>query len=334
MSELPVVSIICNTYNHEKYIGEAIEGFIIQKTKFPFEILIHDDASTDGTVDIIREYENNYPHVIYPIYQIENQFSKAINIFSTYQLSRARGKYVAFCEGDDYWTDPYKLQKQVDYMDSNPEYGLVHTDNSNYLSSSGEIIISHKKLYYPNPPSGDVFEILLKKNFISSLTVIARKNILHNAVNNLNSWIPPDLLIDYTYWLEISRISKITYLNEITAMYRVSPGTFSRPNDDYDKLLFRKLRYDIIMSFTSRYNIADKIMDEFYRDYFNEYLGNLYKWKTNYQSEIVGLPSLKVLSLKNKLLYFMHYLGMPQVLFRVVEIPYYLLRKCKKYVSR
>ena len=112
-----LVSICCITYNHEKYIRDAIEGFLMQKTDFPFEVLIHDDASTDGTADIIREYETKYPDIIKPIYQTENQYSKGIKISATYNYPRAKGKYIALCEGDDYWIDPYKLQKQVDFLE-------------------------------------------------------------------------------------------------------------------------------------------------------------------------------------------------------------------------
>ena len=107
-----MVSVICNTYNHEKYIKSALDGFVMQKTNFEYEVLIHDDASTDSTADIIREYEKKYPDIIKPIYQSENQYSKKVPISKTYQYSRAKGKYIAICEGDDYWTDPFKLQKQ------------------------------------------------------------------------------------------------------------------------------------------------------------------------------------------------------------------------------
>lgn len=119
-----VVSVICNAYNHEKYIREALEGFVMQKTDFSYEVLVHDDASTDGTADIIREYEAKYPELIKPIYQTENQYSQKKSISLSFQLPRVRGKYVAFCEGDDYWTDPYKLQKQVDALETNPEINI------------------------------------------------------------------------------------------------------------------------------------------------------------------------------------------------------------------
>lgn len=116
-----MVSVSCIAYNHEKYIVQCLEGLLMQKTNFKFEILVHDDASTDRTADIIREYEKKYPDIIKPIYQTENQYSKGIPITSTYQYFRAKGKYFATCEGDDYWCDEYKLQKQYDLLEAHPE---------------------------------------------------------------------------------------------------------------------------------------------------------------------------------------------------------------------
>lgn len=125
--KIPLVSIICNTYNHEKYISKAIEGFLSQKTNFAFEVLIHDDCSTDSTATIIKKYEEMYPDIIKPIYADENRYSKNILINSIYQYPRAKGKYIAFCEGDDFWTDKYKLQRQVDFLEKYDNYvGCVH----------------------------------------------------------------------------------------------------------------------------------------------------------------------------------------------------------------
>lgn len=124
-SNLPLVSINCITFNHEAYIRSALDGFLMQKTDFPFEILLHDDASTDNTPDIIREYAERYPDIIRPMYQTENQYSKGIsNISGRFNFPRARGRYIAMCEGDDYWTDPDKLQMQVDYMEQHPDCAL------------------------------------------------------------------------------------------------------------------------------------------------------------------------------------------------------------------
>ena len=119
-----LVSVVCNTYNQEAYIRDALHGFVMQKTTFPFEILVHDDASTDSTAEIIREYTEKYPDFIKPILQTENQYSKKVSISKEFQFSRAQGKYIAFCEGDDYWTDPFKLQKQVDALEQHPEIDI------------------------------------------------------------------------------------------------------------------------------------------------------------------------------------------------------------------
>lgn len=134
------VSVICNAYNHGPYIRDALEGFVSQKTNFNYEVLIHDDASTDNTADIIREYEKKYPELIKPIYQIENQYSKGVNITKAFHLPRLKGKYVALCEGDDYWTDQEKLQKQYDAMEAHPELDICAHAVSKVQASNDRLI--------------------------------------------------------------------------------------------------------------------------------------------------------------------------------------------------
>lgn len=122
----PVLSICCITYNHENFIRQALDGFLMQQTNFPIEIIIHDDASTDNTANIIRQYQGKHPHLIKTILQRENQYSQGKKV-SLITFKEAQGKYIALCEGDDYWTDPLKLQKQVDFLEANPEYsGAFH----------------------------------------------------------------------------------------------------------------------------------------------------------------------------------------------------------------
>ncbi len=117
-----MVSVFCLAYNHEKYIRKALDGFVNQITDFKFEVLIHDDASTDNTAQIIKEYAEKYPEIIKPVFQTENQYSKGKKITREYLLPMARGKYFAWCEGDDCWTNNNKLQKQVDYLETHPDY--------------------------------------------------------------------------------------------------------------------------------------------------------------------------------------------------------------------
>ena len=144
----PVVSICCLTYNHAPFIRKCLDGFLMQETSFPIEILIHDDASTDGTDKIIREYETKYPDIIFPVFEAENQYSKpGHQHMDLYNYTRAKGKYIAYCEGDDYWTDPLKLQKQVEFMETHPEYSvcwhrfyILYADSKELTSDScGEL---------------------------------------------------------------------------------------------------------------------------------------------------------------------------------------------------
>lgn len=126
----PLVTISCITYNHGKYIRECLDGFISQKVDFPFEIVIYDDASSDQTQEIIREFEEKYPNLIFPIYQTENQWSKGVKPTWEFNKPRWRGKYIAFCEGDDFWSDPFKLHKQVKFLEENPGYSGCCTNFS------------------------------------------------------------------------------------------------------------------------------------------------------------------------------------------------------------
>lgn len=122
--ENPLVSIVCDTYNHAPYIRRALDSFLSQETDFPFEIIVHDDASTDGTADIIRAYEAERPDLFRCVYRTENIYSKDPKILEHYVFPLARGQYIAICEGDDYWTSPHKLQTQVSYLQAHPECTL------------------------------------------------------------------------------------------------------------------------------------------------------------------------------------------------------------------
>ncbi len=121
-----MVSVCCLAYDQAEFIRDALDGFVKQKTSFAYEVLIHDDASDDGTAEIIREYAERYPRLIKPVFQTENQFTKGLtNISGTFNFPRARGRYIAMCEGDDHWTDENKLQKQVDILEAHPDCSLV-----------------------------------------------------------------------------------------------------------------------------------------------------------------------------------------------------------------
>lgn len=141
-----MVSVLCTAYNHERYIRKSLDGFVSQKTNFRYEVIVHDDASTDATAEIIREYAEKYPEIIRPIYQTKNQFSQKVQIIRTILMPVAQGKYIAFCEGDDYWTDDNKLQKQVDFLEKNQEYSAT-THNCCFVGDHDEPISNIYPIY-------------------------------------------------------------------------------------------------------------------------------------------------------------------------------------------
>ena len=148
--EHPLVSVRCLTYNHEPYIAQALDGFLMQVTDFPFEVIVHDDASTDKTAEIIKEYEAKYPKIIKAIYETENQYSKHDGSLRRIMDAACKGKYIAMCEGDDYWIDPLKLQKQVDFLDNNPEYSMCYCRFKTLNQATGEIQNDGNERYFVN----------------------------------------------------------------------------------------------------------------------------------------------------------------------------------------
>lgn len=145
----PKVIIRCLVYNHEPYLRDCLEGFVMQKTNFPFKAVVHDDCSTDGSAAIIREYAEKYPDIIEPIYETENQYSKRDGSLCRIMDAATHGRspYIAYCEGDDYWIDPLKLQKQVDYMDKHPECTMTCT-NAEVIDAYGNCLSDEYKTKY------------------------------------------------------------------------------------------------------------------------------------------------------------------------------------------
>lgn len=128
MLEDPLVSVLCTSYNHRPYIAQCLDGILNQQTKYPFEIVIHDDASTDGTAEVIRDYVRKYPEIVKPILQSENQYSKdEKGIIGKFMLPLMHGKYISICEGDDFWIDKKKLDRQITILEDNSKIGMCYT---------------------------------------------------------------------------------------------------------------------------------------------------------------------------------------------------------------
>lgn len=236
----PLVSIICLAYNHEKYIRQCLDGFVMQKTGFRYEIIIHDDASKDGTTAIIREYAKKYPGLFVTIFQEENQYSKGIPIGKTYMYPLAKGKYIAECEGDDYWTDPYKLQKQVDFMESHPEYVLCCTDAVQLDDNTGELVQMTQDVKEEITP-----EYLLEENRITTLTSLYRTSILKDYLEEFTPGMPRFQLGDYPQWLYFASRGKIRKLPFYSAVYRYRTGSVSHSEDLSRTIRFIMSAYDV-----------------------------------------------------------------------------------------
>lgn len=213
MSQEIMVSIVCNAYNHERYIRQTLESFVMQKTDFPFEILVHDDASTDSTAQIIREFEEKYPELFVPIYQTVNQYSQKISILRTFQYPRARGKYIALCEGDDYWIDPLKLQKQVDAMERHPEVD-VSTHSAQVVRDEEVVYIKHgdlteEKIFTPE-------EVIRGGgSFVTTNSLMFRTDFL-NSQNDFTTL----LSLDYIIQISTSLRGGMLFLPECMSAYR------------------------------------------------------------------------------------------------------------------
>lgn len=222
-----MVSIACITYNHASYVRDAIEGFLAQRVNFPIEIVIHDDASSDGTADIIREYAEADPKLFVPIYQVENQYSLGRKPFSSLVLPKCRGKYIAICEGDDYWTDPLKLQKQVDFLEANPEYTLCCGAHETLIVNTGELYVvnlcdrikrdNHRELDFNGAPFG--LEEMEHTWLVATHTVVYRQDALQEYATK-----------DYRYsrdinlYYHIVKAGKAFYFNHIFGVYRIHDG--------------------------------------------------------------------------------------------------------------
>lgn len=182
----PFVSICCTAYNHERYIAQTLDGFLSQRVDFPFEVLIHDDVSTDGTAGIIRQYAQRYPDIVLPVFQTENQYSKGVPINETFNFPRARGRYIALCEGDDYWCDPNKLARQIARMESDPTCtfsftnGYIHDENG--ISPDREFLPYYEaeRPWYKGHSARYELDEIARLSFIPTAGIVMRTSTLRS----------------------------------------------------------------------------------------------------------------------------------------------------------
>ncbi len=204
-----MISIAMITYNQCKYLEKALESVVAQNTEYPFEIVIGDDFSTDGTKEIIKNFVSQHPNLIKPVYQIENIGANA-NFVSV--LNNCNGKYIAILEGDDYWTDPNKLQKQVDYLEVNPDCVICH-HNVEVLDEE-----TNEKEKYNHFNKNYKYSIneLLRENTIATCSVVFRNGI----TSEFPKWYFDSPIGDYPLNVMLAQNGNIGYLNDIMSVYR------------------------------------------------------------------------------------------------------------------
>ena len=249
-----LVSICCITYNHEKFIADAIEGFLMQKTNFGIEIIIHDDASTDKTAEINRQYQKRYPDLIKAVCQTVNQYSLGVDIFESNIFPLIRGKYIAICEGDDYWIDPNKLQKQVDYLENNP--GCTMTFHAAKVVNSENKFIELMKPYRENRlcTAGDI--CLGGGGFIPTASIVYRKELM----NNPPRWYYKQSFKDFQLMLIVSKQGYAYYIDEIMSIYRTGvPGSwtdklFNSPDSEIRLIAQARSHIDVLRNFNEYSN--------------------------------------------------------------------------------
>ena len=241
IEQTPLVTISCLTYNQSNYIKQTLDSLLMQRTTFPFEILVYDDASNDGTRKIIEEYALNFPNIIKPLLQETNKYSVyGIKYLYDLLLPEVKGKYLAVCEGDDFWIDPLKLQKQVDFLELNYSYGLIHTRAVKFIQESQIFkgMLGHEV---------NDFESLLYENTIANLTTCYRFCLFKEYLVQLT----PEFLTkltspDFAQWLWFIQHSKIKFIEDITAVYRISNSSMSHIKDDLKRLYFVEGIYDVV----------------------------------------------------------------------------------------
>lgn len=312
-SNKPLVSICSITYNHAPYIRQCLDGMLMQQTDFTFEIIINDDCSTDGTTEIIREYAERYPEIVKPIFHEENQYQKGVRgMFAKFVFPKAKGKYIALCEGDDYWTDPLKLQKQVDFLEANPEYSLCfHNARMLWMDERG---FNGTFLDITIPSKEYTGQQICERWTIPTASVLFRKEIIFSEVykkviSNRN-FIYGDIVL----FLSAATIGKLWYINDVMSVYRKHKGgVVSAFNKEREK---KAVKHDLAII---------EVFGPSYKKSVHRLLAQ------RFFNNMVGYIKSKDYTAAFKALFYSFYYS-PLVFFRLIINYIRVLPKIKKYI--
>lgn len=247
----PLVVIHCITYNHEAYLRDALEGFVTQQTDFPFVAVVHDDASTDRTAEALKEYADKYPDIILPIFNDENQYSKqdgSLDRIMRKACEATGARYIAICEGDDYWTDRHKLQKQVEFMESNPDYGMCYalSYTRNGTSDIKEVAFGTKKSSFN--------DLLLGYYGIPTFTSLFKSKLYYDYHDEVMPWQYRWKMADLPLGMYVAKHSRIKFLPYVVGVYRILDGSASHHSTLEKQMEFDQSRIDVRLFFNKYYN--------------------------------------------------------------------------------
>jgi len=269
----PLVSISCITYNQVNYIKDCLDGFLMQKVNFDYEIVLHDDASTDGTRDIIEDYIDRFPNLIYPIFRDTNQYSLGTrHIMARFNFQRCRGKYIAWCDGDDYWTDPHKLQKQVDFLEENPDF-TVCFHNSIIVDAYGQYQRHWHRLDLGSRECS-------MQELIESIYIPTASFMFKNDFQDIPNWLFSLNNGDWGLHLYHTHKGKTFYIAEIMSAYRL-----------HDKSVWSSLKPKVKLR--KQLDSVKKIQEALYPEYY-EYIQNKIEIEKK-KKKILSLKKYKIL---------------------------------------
>ena len=285
-----LVTVRCLAYNHAPYIRQCLEGFVMQKTSFRFQVIIHDDASTDGTDDIIREYAEKYPDIIVPIFETENQYSKRNGAISRQMNRLMKGTYAAYCEGDDYWTDPLKLQKQVSFLEQHPDYIMACNRTQLFSQKKGRFV--GETLCYSSDRDIRAEDVILHGGlYIPSCSLVYRWDIR----DSFTDYCKNSPVGDYPLQIMCAMKGKIRYFSDCMSVYRVDIPTSwmgKRKTINSEEQLRKRVdelsrEMDMLKGFADDYPA--------YRKYCNSRIN--YAYYTNYPGDSRFIPIYRELLL-------------------------------------
>ena len=330
----PKVVVHCITYNQGRFLSKCLDGFISQKTDFPFVAIVHDDASTDDTADVLKKYAEQYSEIIKPIYDTINRYREhSLDFIMRLIVNKYEPEYVAICEGDDYWTDPYKLQKQVDYMDAHPNCSLCHGDVLIYENAKKRfkgrkgIMFNYSNLYKEVVKKDLFWEIINDRYSFQTLTFLYRLSAYKNIQNNNKVFMMGDMPL----LMDMSKQGNIKYFKDVFGVYNHNVGSATRNSDSRLKFDLSAAEMRIFYCYKYNYTIPLKVKKSFDRAYFRlflkeGYVVSLYKPFNKTIVEIINnynsYSNLRKIIIT---LWFVKLSGYVEILFSKLRILYFII---------